>query len=435
MTSYGRFAVQKDDFLNGVALDAGSANKITQHVFHRQHTAIDELKRYSNLDGSARRFDTSATAIETSDTPRYQESEPEACEKQLPEIEGYRRAQDEHVARDMCGELDLSVCDETLHVLMSIVTRKAMAKESIKHIQRACKAAVPRYRMQQTLTIINQEMVSIPLTMGHQIVTVLNKNMTHEANRNEKEHSDFMEKSREQWKIFNERKAAIEDEVLAEKVAVAERDQHDYKLKHYQDTINELIERESTVLEKLSSHKKQEQAEQAAVIRNINEFNEILSMCSLESDRNAHRLVADTMVQLGSNKWRESRKTVAPVHEALDRIREERKQLETKCEKLTEVHNGLSDKIAEKASTVAEQRLQLEEFHAELQKHQLEIYKREEETFRVSYSLKQLKAVLQQLQQAYNMFWGAGALKASEEENALLGGHAAEQHFDHEALF
>ena len=116
---------------------------------------------------------------------------------------------------------------------------------------------------------------------------------------------------------------------------------------------------ETAVMGKLQLHKTQEQAEQAAVIRNINEFNQILKLCNLESDRNAHRVVSDTMVQLGSTKWRESRARVAPIHETLNKLRIDRKELETQRNNLESQHHCLTADIGKMTKSLTKARFKL----------------------------------------------------------------------------
>ena len=146
---------------------------------------------------------------------------------------------------------------------------------------------------------------------------------------------------------------------VAEKVAKAKLEEYEFRLEKCAVDIGDLMMQETAVMGKLQLHKTQEQAEQAAVIRNINEFNQILKLCNLESDRNAHRVVSDTMVQLGSTKWRESRARVAPIHETLNKLRIDRKELETQRNNLESQHHCLTADIGKMTKALTKARFKL----------------------------------------------------------------------------
>lgn len=126
--------------------------------------------------------------------------------------------------------------------------------------------------------------------------------------------------------------------------------------------VNEVQIKEKTVTAKLQFHRAQEQAEQAAVMRNINEFSQILDMCNLQSDRAAHQAVSDTMVQLGSAKWRESRSRVAPAYETLVKLQSERKTLQNKRHGISVLHAHQKEQIADLKKSLAKARLNLSLF-------------------------------------------------------------------------
>jgi len=213
---------------------------------------------------------------------------------------------------------------------------------------------------------------------------------------------------------------------VAAKVAKAKQENFEFRLEEQAIDVGDLMIQESAVVSKLQLHKTQEQAEQAAVIRNINEFSQILSMCNLESDRNAHRVVSDTMVQLGSTKWRESRARVAPVHKTLDKLRMDRQGIEKKKHDLVLLHQNLSKDMGQMAMTLTKARFKLGTFTSKMEQIQTQAKLKEEEAYRVGFCVKQLKAVLTQLESAYKVFWGGSLVN---QEQQAHGAHA-QQRFD-----
>jgi hypothetical protein len=160
------------------------------------------------------------------------------------------------------------------------------------------------------------------------------------------------------------------------------------------------------LVQQLEEMRKEEMAEQAAVGRNLEEFNRLNSFCSSEQDKLVHGRVQQKIVEIGSQKWRAARAVQAPTAERIQKLREREAVLQAQ---LDCKHQQREEQVVKVVNLQYQlQAMQLEANQAAIAAHRQAVLVEEvqQRAQRLQMVVKALQGTQQQLQQVWGVVWG-----------------------------
>jgi hypothetical protein len=172
------------------------------------------------------------------------------------------------------------------------------------------------------------------------------------------------------------------------------------------EAMRELQQELQPLQQQLDEMRKSEMAEQAAVGRNLAEFNKLHTFCGDEQDKQVHGRVQQKIVEIGSQKWRAARVVQAPteakikelrqreavLQSELDRTHQQREQRVLIVDSLQQQLQGVQLDTGLSATVAYREAARVEDVQQKAQRLQIVV--------------KALQGTQQQLRQVWGVVWG-----------------------------